>query len=145
MPGKTSKIHCQILTPAARVADVRAFEVVLPVHDGLMGVLPGHAPMLCNLGVGLLRLRDSEDRLHTYYIEGGFGHICDDEVAILTRQALTADDVTVADMQEQLIEAQVLPSGTLEQVEARSAAIQQAKQLLILSKRENTHSSGQLK
>ena len=140
MPGKTSKIHCQILTPVAGVADVRAFEVVLPVHDGLMGVLPGHAPMLCNLGVGLLRLRDSEDNLRTYYIEGGFGHICDNEVSILTHKALTADDVTVADMQERLVEAQILPSDTLEQVEARTAAIQQAKQLLILAKRENAHS-----
>ncbi len=139
MPGKTPKIHCQILTPVSSIADVQAFEVVLPVHDGLMGVLPGHAPMLCNLGVGLLRLRDSEDRLHTYYIEGGFGHICDDEVSILTCQALTADDVTVADVQEQLIEAQTLPSGTLEEVEARFAAIQQAKQLLILAKRKNIY------
>ncbi|MCK5270675.1 MAG: F0F1 ATP synthase subunit epsilon [Sedimentisphaerales bacterium] len=140
MSGKTSKIHCQILTPVAGVADVRAFEVVLPVYDGLMGVLPGHAPMLCNLGAGLLRLRDSEDNLRAYYIEGGFGHICDNEVSILTHLALTADDVTVADMQERLIEAQVLPSDTLEQAEARLAAIKQAKQLLILAKRENVHS-----
>jgi F-type H+-transporting ATPase subunit epsilon len=137
MPGKTPKIHCQILTPVSSIADVRAFEVILPVHDGLMGILPGHAPMLCNLGAGLLRLRDSEDRRHTYYIEGGFGHICDNEISILTHQALTADDVTVGDAQEQLLKAQTLPSDTLEQVEARFAAIQQAKQLLILAKQKH--------
>ena len=137
MSGKTSKIHCQILTPIAGVADVRAFEVILPVHDGLMGILPGHAPMLCNLGVGLLRLRDSEDHLRTYYIEGGFGHICDNEVSILTNRALTANDVTVGDAQEQLLKAQTLPLDTLEQAEARFAAIQQAKQLLILAKQKH--------
>ena len=140
MSGKTPKIHCQILTPVARVVDTRAFEVILPAHDGLLGVLPGHAPLLCNLGIGLLRLRDSEDQLHTYYIEGGFGHVCDNEVSILTHKALTADDVTVGDAQKQLLEAQTLSSDTFEQVEARSAAIQQAKQLLILAKRKDTYS-----
>ena len=134
MPGKTPKIHCQILTPVARVADTRAFEVVLPAHDGLLGVLPGHSPLLCNLGIGLLRLRDSEEQLHTYYIEGGFGHICDNEVSVLTHKALTADEITIADAEEQLLKAQTLPSKTLEQVETRFAAIQQAKQLLILAR-----------
>ena len=140
MPGKTAKIHCTILTPAARIADVRAFEVILPAHDGLLGVLPGHAPLLCNLGIGLLRLRDSEDRLHTYYIEGGFGHVCDNEVSVLTHKALTADEVTVADAEEQLLEAQTLSSDTLEQVEARFAAIRQAKQLLTLARQKHTRS-----
>lgn len=111
-----------------------AYDVVLPIHDGLLGVLPGHAPLLCNLGTGLLTYHNKDMLRRTYYIEGGFGHIRDNEVVIMTDQAISSTDISEADAEERLLEARSMPMDTLEEVDARSAAMRQAQQLISLSK-----------
>ena len=116
------------------MADVKVLDMVMPLHDGLCGILPGHAPMLCKLGIGLLRFHDSEKVNHLYYIEGGFGHVRDNEVTILTRQALGAESINELSAKEQLVDAQLLPMKTTEEVAARAAAICRAKHLVTLAK-----------
>ncbi len=133
MTDNHPRIHCTVVTPEARVIDVTVLDVVFPAHDGLMGVLPEHAPMLCNLGSGLLKYRTSEASEERVYIEGGFGHIRDNEVTILTRTALTWNMITETQAKEEFIAAQDMPATNTEEIEARSAAIHRAKCLLLLS------------
>ncbi|MCF7958883.1 MAG: ATP synthase F1 subunit epsilon [Phycisphaerae bacterium] len=126
-----SEIHCKIVTPESLAADANVSGVIIPVHDGLMGVLPGHAPFLCNLGVGLLRMQTGE-REETLFIDGGFAHIRENEVTILTRQALGRKDISHSEALTQLADAQVMPMTTATEVEARSLAVQRAKDLVKL-------------
>ena len=133
MAKKALYLHCTVVTPEAQVFDAEVTDVVLPAHDGLVGILLDHAPLLCNLGAGLLRYTDSNKHRHTIYIEDGFGHVCDNEVTILTRLALTPDDITGPQAGEQLQQAQSLPRTTLEEVETRTAAMQRAKHLLTMT------------
>ena len=136
MTETKAHIHCTVVTPEAQVMDIKAIDVILPAHDGLFGVQTGHAPLLCNLGTGLLRVQDSVKKFHRIYIEGGFGHVCENEVTVLTRRAITANDITIADAEEQLLKAQILPTNTIDEVETRVAAIQRAKSLVTLTKQE---------
>ena len=133
MSQQSAILRCKIITPTAQIIDTQSFDVVLPAHDGLLGVLPGHAPLLCNLGIGLLRYRDSDKNRNAVYIEGGFGHIRDNEVTILTRRAFSAEEVTTAEAEEQLLQARTLPTSTIQEVQTRSRAIQRAKHLLTLA------------
>ena len=134
MPGEKTRLHLMILTPQARIADLSARDIVLPAWDGLLGVLPGHAPLLCRLGHGLLRYRDGQGIEKTYFIVGGFGHVSENEVIILTDRAITPADISPAEAEEMLLEARALPTDTIEQVEARTAAVQHAKDMLALAK-----------
>ena len=134
MSDSSIKIRCKIVTPEGEVADVKVLDMVMPLQDGLCGILPGHAPMLCMLGQGLLRFHDSEKVNYVYYIEGGFGHVRDNEVTILTRQALRSDSISEISAKEQLIDALLLPMTTIEEVSARAAAICRAKHLITLAK-----------
>jgi F-type H+-transporting ATPase subunit epsilon len=133
MEKKTPYLHCTVVTPEAQIFDAEVADVVLPAHDGLVGILPDHAPLLCNLGAGLLRYTDSDKQRHTVYIEEGFGHVRNNEVTILTRRALTPDDITGSQAGEQLQQAQSLPRTTIEEVETRTAAMQHAKHLLAMT------------
>ena len=68
-------LRCIVITPETQAVDAEAKDVMLPAHDGLLGVLPGHAPFLCKLGMGLLRYRDMKSQEHAVFIENGFGHV----------------------------------------------------------------------
>ena len=130
MVRAAATLHCTVITPDAMVVDASAAQVVLPAHDGLMGVLPGHAPMVCRMGAGLLRYHDADNTEHMLFVEDGFTHICADEVTILTTQAVKSDQIGRAEADEQLRHAQALPTNTLEEVQTRSAAIERAKYLI---------------
>ena len=127
--AETTILRCVVITPETQAVDAEATDVVLPAHDGLLGVLPGHAPFLCKLGAGLLRYRDQKSHEHAVFLEKGFGHIRDNEVSILTPNAITEDDIDAAAADEQLREAQALPTSTIEEVQTRNEAIQRAKYL----------------
>ncbi len=86
--------QCEVLTPDGRVFSGQVREVTLPAHDGQMGVLVNHAPMVCELGYGLLQLWTGEGTQERRYIEGGFVQIVPDRTVILTRSALRTEEVT---------------------------------------------------
>ena len=122
-------IRCSVVTPDALIVDDEVSEVRLPGHDGGFGVLPGHAPMLFKLGLGIIRLHYLRAGWGEFLIEGGFAHVCDNEVTVFTRGAIGPKQMGEAEAEEALRRAQVMDSATIEQVEVRSTAIQRAKLL----------------
>jgi F-type H+-transporting ATPase subunit epsilon len=65
----------------------------LPAHDGQMGVLVNHAPMVCELGYGLVRLQ-TEAGHESWYIEGGYAQVTMDHTVILTKAAVAPNQIT---------------------------------------------------
>ena len=66
--------------------DGEATSVVAPAFDGLVGVLPGHAPFLTVLGTGTLTVsrRDATDR---FRVAGGFLQVVGDVVRVVAERA----------------------------------------------------------
>jgi len=82
--------RCVLLTSTGKVLDCRTSGLVLPVHDGLMGVLRNHSPMLCKLGKGILQVRDIPEKGDAFYlIDGGFARISENFVTVLTYEVVT--------------------------------------------------------
>ncbi|MCX6634616.1 MAG: F0F1 ATP synthase subunit epsilon, partial [Acidobacteria bacterium] len=79
------KFQLEIATPERLLIREQVSEAQVPAANGYLGVLPGHAPLLCKLGVGLLRFHDASLAERRLFIEGGFGHVRDNEVTILSR------------------------------------------------------------
>ncbi|HYE92016.1 MAG TPA: F0F1 ATP synthase subunit epsilon, partial [Terriglobales bacterium] len=61
-------------------------EVVAPGIEGYFGVLPGHAPFLTTLGVGIVTYRIGRDE-HHLAVAGGFAEVRNDKVIILADTA----------------------------------------------------------
>ena len=133
MSESTGGLRCSVVTPEGQHLDDAVASVVVPSHDGLLGVLPGHAPMLWRLGMGILRYRDEGGEEHVVLIDRGFGHVRDNEVSILTERVMRPDQISQGYAEEQLREAQVLTAETQEEVEKRNAAISWAKHLATLA------------
>lgn len=75
-------LKIQITTPEKLVLNGEASSVEIPAKEGYIGVLPGHAALLSELGEGDLRVV-SGSKTETYTITGGYVEIRDDHVRVL--------------------------------------------------------------
>ena len=125
-----SVLTCSIVTPEAAQDDMQITSAVLPAHDGEVGILPGHAPMLCNLGAGVFRykLSDGSDE-KVFFIEGGVSHVKGSVLTVLTKEAKHRDEVTPDYAQGEFDKATALPKATGDEVVARNKALIRARSL----------------
>ncbi len=126
MMATASALRCQVITPEAAVLDTAASAVVLTAHDGEIGILPGRAPLLCKLGIGELRITTigGTERL---FIDGGFAHVLDNVVVVLTQQALRVGDIDVAAVREQLAALGAQKTSDPEESQRRAQEIKRAR------------------
>ena len=75
-----------VISPEQAIFDGDATAVTAPAYDGLVGILPGHAPFVTLLGEGRLTLRaDGQERNFT--VRQGFLQVIDDTVRVVTEHA----------------------------------------------------------
>ncbi len=127
-------IRCSVITPEEQVLDATATAVMIPAHDGFTGILLNRAPLLCELGIGILRVDTVESGRREILIEGGFAQVLENQVVVLTERAYTAETISRADAEKALAEAEAMPTTGRSQLEARQRAIQKAKLSLHLAR-----------
>ena len=86
------RLTLEITTPMRLVVAEQVDEVVAPGIEGYFGVLPGHAPFLTTLGVGVVTYRIGRDE-HQLAIAGGFAEVRNDKVIILADTAERPDEI----------------------------------------------------
>jgi len=77
----------RVVSPSRVVFEGTAAALVVPVWDGQVGVLPGHAPMLALLGAGPLSVERSGGGSDTFYVAGGVMKVERNLVTLLTEYA----------------------------------------------------------
>lgn len=100
--ARSKDIHLVVVTPEQQVVDEPADSVVLPAHDGELGVLHGRAPLMCELGIGQLRYTRA-GRTRRLFVDGGFAQVRANEVTVLTPSACREEAITeqmVADAEQ---------------------------------------------
>ncbi len=90
----TTTLHCTVVTPERAVLDEPADRVVVPAHDGEIGILPRHARLLAKLGVGVLRVT-TMGQTRSMFVEGGFVQVAENRVTVLTDSACALEEVDV--------------------------------------------------
>lgn len=88
------QLEVRIITPERIAYQGRVDALVATAQDGQFGILPGHAPMMVVLGIGVFRIREG-DRFEWFAIGEGFLHVLDDVVTVLTPFAESAREVNV--------------------------------------------------
>ena len=85
-------ILCNIVTQERTVFSSDVDYISLPGTEGVMGVLPNHAPLLTALSFGEVMVRVNGDE-EFFAIGGGFAEIRPDQVIILADSAEHADEI----------------------------------------------------
>lgn len=104
--AKTS-FRCKLITPEAMVLDNQAVQAILPAWDGMMGVLPGRAPLVAQLGTGELRIDFADEGAakggsRSFFVDDGFAQMQNNELTIIAASAVGADKLSEADAQAEL-------------------------------------------
>ncbi len=93
--AKSASIQLAVITPERQVVQAEASEVILPAHDGQLGVLRDRAPLMCELGVGTLRYT-ANGVSEQVFVDGGFAQVNDNVVQVLSPHALRSNEVNAA-------------------------------------------------
>jgi len=84
-------MHVSVISAERSVFDGEADAVVVPAFDGLVGILPRHAPFMTLLGEGIVKIRQSGGKLTRLQVMGGFLQVASNVVRIVARRAGPAD------------------------------------------------------
>lgn len=87
-------IELVIVTPTRQLLRARAVEVTLPGANGYLGILPGHAPLMTELGIGELTYRGTTAAEPISVIRG-FAEILPDRVTVLAETAELAAEIDI--------------------------------------------------
>ena len=79
------KLKVSIISPSKIGFEGEADALVVPAHDGLLGILYGHAPMVTLLGSGELVVRKDESE-QRFRVARGFLQVVDNEVSVLAEE-----------------------------------------------------------
>jgi len=75
-------LEVEIATPEKLIVRRQADTVQIPGKDGYMGILPGHAALLSELGDGTLSITTG-GQTDSYHVIGGYVEIRDNHVRVL--------------------------------------------------------------
>jgi len=96
----------EIATPERLLAREKAVRAQIPAKDGYIGVLPDHASLLSELGIGALTYTTPGERLFSIAISGGFLEIHNNVVRVLTDVAERGHEIDVSRAEQALKRAQ---------------------------------------
>jgi F-type H+-transporting ATPase subunit epsilon len=93
MADKTFKL--EIVTPERVVLQQDAVSVIVPGSEGSLGILANHAPLMAELTIGSIQIRDPNGHEERLAISGGFMEVADNTVRILADTAEKAEEIDV--------------------------------------------------
>ena len=99
---------CVVVTPEAQIAEDTVTQVILPAHDGEIGILTNRAPLLVKLGVGQLRLDVQGGGRKLFFVDGGIAQMKDNKLTVLTDEAVAPEDIDLESAKAEYAEAQAM-------------------------------------
>src|ERR1035438_2197961 len=84
----------EIVTPSRLLVKDAAEEAQIPGLSGYLGILPGHAPLITELAVGVITYKAS-GATHTLSVCWGFAEVLPDKVTILAETAERPQEIDV--------------------------------------------------
>jgi F-type H+-transporting ATPase subunit epsilon len=128
----------EIVTPEKLVVRDNAEEAQIPGANGYIGVLPGHAPLITELGAGEISYR-SGGQLHRYATAWGFAEVLPDRVTVLAETVEPAEQIDVARAQQSLAKAEeaLKSAQTEEEVSNDLADVRRAQARIEVAENKN--------
>lgn len=94
-------IKCSILIPEKTLYEGEVNFAVVQAHDGEMGFLYNHSPLISELGVGEVRFSD-KDSTHHVIVEGGIVQMRENNLIVLAENAYNKDEMDPKELSERI-------------------------------------------
>ena len=116
------KLALRVVTPERPMFEGEVVSVVVPAHDGEIGIWPRHARLLASLGIGELRASSASNVLR-FFVEGGFVQVRDNQVTVLCDRAARLEDLDAVAAEAEATRALAEHSPGANRLRERAAAI----------------------
>jgi len=91
------EIELTVVTPERELLRETVVEVTIPGAEGELGILPGHAPLMTELGIGELSYRTgTSSQPISLAVIRGFAEVLPDRVTVLAETAERAEEIDLA-------------------------------------------------
>ncbi len=87
-------IELEVVTPQRHVLHETVQSLEMPGKEGYLGILPGHAPLLTELGIGILSYRRAAETRFLTVIHG-YAEVLPDRAIILAELSERAEEIDV--------------------------------------------------
>ena len=95
--AEADAIRVRVVSSEAMVFEGEASSVVAPGWDGMLGILPNHAPMIALLGSGRLSVDRAGGGAKEYHVSGGVLKVEKNQVTILPETYSGIDQAPAGD------------------------------------------------
>jgi F-type H+-transporting ATPase subunit epsilon len=100
-------IELTVVTPERQLLRETVVEVTIPGAEGELGVLPGHAPLMTELGIGELKYKTTNaSQPRSLAVIRGFAEVLPDRMTVLAETAERAEEIDLKRAEEALARAQ---------------------------------------
>ncbi len=116
----------KVITPEHTVYDHHAVSLTFPTGEKeQLTILPNHQPLITTVGIGELRILDTEKKEHIFFVNNGVLHIHDaGEIVILVDESESVHEISI-DLAEKAYErAQMLKDKKMDQEEIDFAKVE---------------------
>jgi F-type H+-transporting ATPase subunit epsilon len=106
-------IELEVVTPQKHVLRETVQAVEMPGKDGYLGILPGHAPLLTELGIGVLTYSRGGDAWKLTVING-YAEVLPDRVTVLAELSERPEEIDVgrAEAKREHAQAELARAGS---------------------------------
>jgi len=98
-------IELEVVTPERHVLSDSVQSLEIPGKDGYLGILPGHAPLITELGIGILTYHKGAEVSYLTVIHG-YAEVLPDRVIVLAELSERAEEIDLARVRTALERAQ---------------------------------------
>lgn len=98
-------IELEVVTPERHVLSESVQSLEMPGKDGYLGILPGHAPLITELGIGILTYHKGTEVRYLTVIHG-YAEVLPDRVIVLAETSERAEEIDLARVRSALERAQ---------------------------------------
>ena len=99
------KVAFELVSPERLLVSQPVDMVVVPGGDGDFGVLPGHAPLISTVRLGVIEIYDGASVSDRIFVAGGFAEVTAERCTVLAEQAIRVADLDAGRVEQQLRDA----------------------------------------
>ena len=114
-------LEFELVSPEQLVLSVPVEMVVVPGKEGDFGVLPGHAPMMSTIRMGVIATYEGGNIDKRIFVSGGFAEVTLGRCTVLAEEAVALDGIDRAEADARVADAQQAITSALDDAEREAA------------------------
>lgn len=96
------RIEFELVSPEQLLVARPVQMVVFPAAEGLVGVLPGHIPMITTVKPGVIEVYDEDIIIDRIFVGGGFSDVNQKRLTVLVDEAVRVNRLKREELEQQI-------------------------------------------